>query len=521
MTTRDRTWSTAARHIVHLCRHEVHDQRAYLAAWVALVLVHPMAASVNWLPAGAPRVALVSMALPCLRVLLMAIVVGSMVHGDSPRDELAFWRTRPIAPARIALSKWLVVVLAFVLLPTAVVCAVALSVHVPAWHWPAMIMQVLLTEGAITGLVLVLATRTRHIATLLLTTTAALAAFVLLLNSLEQLRRVPWMRERDLMADSALATGAGLGLIAAAAAGLLLVAYRGHAARRSFAVGVLAAVVGLVAPWFAPALRATRPTPFSVDIDVSAATVRAEHLGPRDGRIGLVVEPRVGNLRGTDTAEVFLLDGWLHTPYGTRGVRQRTEPRHVAASADRPQAPLVAVLDAATFASLAGRPVRFDGQFNVDVTREETVATARLEAERTLVGDASYLRLEDVGLQASYSDWRSLATGMHVQMRKPGVPGGIYEFRLRDADGSCVTRSYPQMLVPFQTGLVLPTLSRPFSVHQVALAVPPSSCTPDLPRTIVEMRRKEKPPPSTVRVTFSFVVPATAGPPRVVLPPPR
>ena len=515
MTTRDDTWSTATRHIVHLCRHEVRDQRAYLAVWAALIVAHPLLASVPLPGAGAPRVALVFLVLPLLRVLLMTIVVGAIVHGDSPIDERAFWRTRPIAPVHLALAKWLVVVLTFVVLPTVVVCAVALSVQVPIWHWPWMLFQVIATEGAITGLVLVLASRTRHIAALLLATTGVAGVLVLLLNALEQLRRVPWMRDRGLMADSVLATGAGLSVMTVAAIGLLVLAYRGHAARRPFAVAILATFLALVAPWFLPALRTPRPAPFAVDVDMDGATVRAEQLGPTDDRVGLVVEPRVVNLRDTDRAQVFLLDGRLQTRHGPRESRRSNEPRSVVASAGRPQAPLVAVLDATTFAALAGRPVRFEGRFNVDVTREETVAAAPLEVGQTLTGDVTFLRLDDVRPQPAITSWDTVATGRQIYLQRPTVTRWGVEFRLRDRDGGCVTQGYPQVLLPFQADVVLPTLARPFSVYEVALALPPNGCTPDLGRTIVEMRRTQHPAPTAVPVAFSFVVPERVDPARV------
>jgi hypothetical protein len=177
-------------------------------------------------------------------------------------------------------------------------------------------------------------------------------------------------------------------------------------------------------------------------------------------------------------------------------------------------------LDAATFPNLAGRPVRFEGRFNVDVRREDTVATAPLEGGRTLRSDVSQLRLDDVNPPPPLSGWQALATAMLVRVQGLTPSYGVYEYRLRDDQSGCVARAHPQFLAP-SLGNVLPTLVRPFSAYQVVLSVAPGGCRPVPSRTLVEMRRIDSRVPTEVRVAFSFVVPATAEPPRVVVPPSR
>ncbi|HTV02512.1 MAG TPA: hypothetical protein VMF13_18330, partial [Luteitalea sp.] len=318
----------AATTLWHLCLHEVRVHRRLLFAWVLIAAAHPLVASMNWFGPSGPRGALMVMLLPLARVLVMAVIVAGMVHGDSPIDERAFWRTRPVPAPLLAASKALVAGGAFVLAPAALVTAAAWYFGIPLSDWPALLVQVVVTEAAAVGLVLTVATRTRVLPTLLLGAVFVVATFMLLISAIERLGRLPWVIERGLMADPQLAFWADLVVIAVAVTGLFFIGYRGPGERHRFAAGVLGSVLALIGVWFVPALRAERPGTPAFTMDLADAHVWAERL-TRDGKqIGIVVQPRVTPLRPGDTFEMTLLDGQLQTPAGVRAARRASDPRN-------------------------------------------------------------------------------------------------------------------------------------------------------------------------------------------------
>jgi hypothetical protein len=112
----------------HLCRHDLARFRVLAAVMVGLELLR--AAYAEWALQLAPfradarsGIGEGEMELDLLDLVmwgLIWLVTAIVVQADHPSDDRAFWRTRPIAPASVALAKLLVLTLVFVGVPSAI-----------------------------------------------------------------------------------------------------------------------------------------------------------------------------------------------------------------------------------------------------------------------------------------------------------------------------------------------------------------------------------------------------------------
>ena len=117
------------------------------------------------------------------RVVIGAAVIATLVQADSPIDDRAFWRTRPISPATMAGAKLTLACLVFVLVPLLVVLSVAAAVQLPARHWPAAVLGVVLGEVPLVMLAVVVAARTRRSSTALVGLAGVLVLLLLCAGS--------------------------------------------------------------------------------------------------------------------------------------------------------------------------------------------------------------------------------------------------------------------------------------------------------------------------------------------------
>lgn len=505
----------------HLLRHDVLTHRHLLIAWVCTVVAHPLAGWLSWaIGVTTHEIPILAVLLVVMRLVLMVVTIGLIVQGDSPVDDRAFWRTRPIAAGGLARAKLLLCGLVFVVVPTLVVCFVAAAVGVPWAHWPSMLWQVVATDAALAGTVFVLATRTRHVANLLLAVACCVGVLYLIVSAIEALRYVAWIRDREILADPAIATGVALAWVSLAAVVLGVVAYRGPAWRNRFAMGVLTTVLLIVASWFVPALRAARPLQDPVSVALTGVPVRAERLSQTSGRIGLVVEPVVSGLKATDSAQLYLLDGTLSGPWGSRAARTGNVPRSVFADDTRPSAPLLAVLDEPTFTTLAGRPATFRGRLNVQLVRTQLVATAPLADDATVTTPDARLIVHRVVATSEGREREAVADGLMLALRTPGRWNPAYTYRLRGVAPACLATVIPagRYSGPFLDIALLPTLARPFSVRRVTLTAMGAACIPRGPDTTLEVLASTYyPTPVAVPITVTFTVPRSAEPARTVV----
>jgi hypothetical protein len=507
-------------HVWHLVRNDLRAHHRLLLAWLAIVVAQPLVTAVAWWGALDSAVAWGPLsALVVVRIGLAGALVAMLVQGDSPIDDRAFWRTRPISPTTLAVAKLLLVVGIFVVAPMAVVLMVAAWVKVPVAHWPATLVQVFVMEAALAGLSLSLSTRTRSVAGLLLLALGSVVGFSMLLGSLQELRRVTWLAEVVKMADPRLGIWPMLTVAVIGFATVFVVGYHGWRRRHAFAVAALLTLLGPVSVLFLPQLQIAPPSPLPLGlrfVDTPTPAVRAERLPGNDRRVALIVEPVVTGRHDRDETRVFTADGTLQLPDGTERRTESSETPGLNAAQLRSRAAVLAILDAGTFATLRGQRVRFIGRLKVDVTRHDTEATAALEPGAIL--DTPHLRLvvgtvfDDRARPSGERRWaRAEALELHLQgLVTTWRHGHTYLLR-DDATGCEVTvqpysadRGLRSVLLP----PLLPTLAQPFTAWRVRMTqMLESECDVDVRRSIIELRMLESPPPSTVLVNQEFTVP--------------
>jgi hypothetical protein len=513
--------------ILHLLVHDLRTQRGLLLAWVVIVVAHPVMAWLPWSqsPSGvllAPPVLLVA-----ARLIIGSVALGSLIQQDSPIDDRAFWRTRPIRTGEMAAAKLTLAVVVFVLLPLAVVIAVAMAAGVPWSHWPSMVGQVVFTDAALVGLVMAAATRTQRVSTLLIAVVATVLGAYLLLIATTELRRspgmAPWASGSSIDPEVALPTiliWVSLGLWALTALG-----FAGHRRRMACALLAVATVAAMLVTWHVPQARlhqrANGPDGAEVRLTarVDGTRLRAVRMPHREHLIGIVAQPIVSGTRPGDRTRAFLLDGQLTGPGLDRPARRGTEPRSIPGGAEGLQMPLLGVFTPEEFARLAGKPVRFAGRLNLDVSRPTAVASGALAPGTQLVGEGSRLGIDRI-LEVSEGFRQPVADTYLMQTYVPGRwRARPYEYRLRDVRSGCqatlLLQSSPRAEIA--SIALLPTLARPFSYGATGLLVLDNGgCRPGRSSSVVEayhLRTLLHAVPVTVDFTMPSVLESVSEPP--------
>jgi hypothetical protein len=509
--------------VLHLIGHDLRTHRRFLLAWAAIVIAHPLVAMLPW--SGRPLAATLGPAvlLVVARLIVGTVVLGPILQQDSPIDDRAFWRTRPIAIGEMAAAKLTLAAMLFVLLPLVVVLTVAVAVGVPWAHWPSTVVQVLFTDAALVGLTMTVATRTRHVSTLLIAIVATLLVTYLLLVFALELRRIPslagWVDKGGLDPDLALPTmavWASVGLWTATAIGMA-----GPRRRNAFAAAGAATFAVLLVTWFVPQARVHHrrgDDGFGLTAAVDGRRVRAVTIPGRGDLVGIIATPTIGGAREGDRTQAYLLDGRLTGPTFDRAARGEQDPRSVVSSLNAPHTPLLAVLTPAEFTALAGSPVRFIGRLNLDTSRARLVSSSPVAAGAGLEGLGVRLTIDRV---REWSDDvpRPIADGRFVETYVPGLwRAQGHEYRLRDIRTGCSARLYPQSSLRGQIGRIalLPTLARPFTVQPTTVvAMVDGGCRPGPANAVVELHELRS-RVQAVQVTVDFTMPSAVEP---ILPP--
>lgn len=503
--------------VLHLVAHDLRSHRLLLLIWVAIVLTHPMTMLMSWERPLGP-LPLPAILIVVARLIIGTVLLGSILQQDSPIDERAFWRTRPIAPWEMAAAKLITAATFFLLLPLLVVLATASVVDVPAVQWPAVAGRVLVIDGALAGLTMAVATRTRRTSTLLIAIVASLLAGYLLLVSMVEMSRLPrmaaWLAAARLDFDIAWPTmclWASVGLWWAAAIG-----FAGYRRRNAFALAGAATVAAMLVTLLLPQARlhARSPAEFMpVTLTIGNDDVRAERL-PGLPLIGIVATPSVAGVQEGDRVQAFLLDGRITAAGFSKAARGDGQPRAFLTSLNQPQVPLLAVLTDAEFAALAGNPASFTGRLNVEIARKARVAEAPLAAGSALVVGGTRLAIHRI-LEPSSDMPQPVAEGMlteYYTVDQGGRRGR--EFRLRDRQSGCSAVLYPRLNLRSQMAFValLPTLARPFGVQSGTLvAMDDAGCRPDPAASLVEayeLRSQLSAVPLSVDFTMPSVIEA-------------
>lgn len=502
----------------HLIRHNLRTHRTLLFAWLAVVLALPLMANVPWsAQMGAGLGVGAALVLQGARVLLGMATIASMVQAGSPIDDRAFWRTRPIAPPTLALAHLLTASAIFVVIPTAIVLAVAMWFGVPRSHWPTTVLQVAAAEMAILAFGLVTASRTRNIATFIIAAVAGLVSFYVLVGAMYEVRRMLEWPGLWQMADPFKGFWASLGIGALLLPALFLVAMAGARHQRAFLAGVLGVLVLAAGMWFVPALRFVPPPAVDPGLSFTETSIHVEAVPDSPGAVALLLAARSKGGHPRDEWRFWLKGGTLKTAAGNRLLKG--SPAGYAARVKSPEVvTVIAILSASEFQALAGTRVRLEASLQGDVQRHVTEAASRLEAGVSLESDHQRLSVATVldGTPNPERRMRPVVDGLEIYLASPGLSfrhGHAYV--LRDRTSACEVSAYawPSPARRLTQVATLPTLARPFTVMRVELAERiPATCRVDPANAEIEMRTVETRSVGTLPVSLEFTLPAVVSP---------
>jgi hypothetical protein len=184
------------RSVAHLVRFDL--RRARLLAVLMVGLEIARAAFAEWTLHFAP-VAIAARAFGAfgaeaveffdpILVVATALTTAVIVQADLPTDDRAFWRTRPIAPLALAVSKLMVFALLFVAVPAVINAARLTAYGAPPSAAAAASFQILIDAGATVSLSWALALATRTLPRFIAAAAAALVGGFLALGAV-----VYWM----------------------------------------------------------------------------------------------------------------------------------------------------------------------------------------------------------------------------------------------------------------------------------------------------------------------------------------
>jgi hypothetical protein len=498
--------------VLHLVRHDLRTHRHLLLAWVAIVVVHPLASLLAWPAIDATGVA-VPPFLVASRLVLGAAAIATIVQADSPLDDRTFWRTRPVAARTMAAAK-LVMGALFVAVPLLVVLVVARLLGIPAGHLPSTIAQVVVTDAAAVGLVLFLSARTRHVATMLIALLGTLLAGYVLIVAITETLRVPWVRQFYALGPPSpqIALPTMLAIVALVSWIMTTLVFLGERYRLRLLLLCATGVLTLAVIWFVPAARGHRPTPRfdrAPSISVDAGRVRAERLA--SGRVALFSEGSLTGLQPGDRARQYLLDGMLDTPVGTLPARESTDLRFLEGHPE-PNTVLLGVLSDMDFQRLAGRPVRFDGRLTLEVSRTDVLGTLPVAAGEVLDAGDLRLRLHDVQPSVIVpANFRAVATA-DVTWTATWTQGSrlpLTQWWLRQGANRRFIGRFARARYAWL--VLLPSLAQPFGWQHAVLTVPAGTGAPiDAESATIEIEEPHGPVSTQRPARVAFVVPESA-----------
>lgn len=498
-------------HVWHLIRHNLLTHRAMLLAWFGVMLTLPLVALVPWSPTTRTGMGVASaLLLQGGRVVLGLVAIAAIVQATSPIDDRAFWRTRPISTRTLAGAHITTVMLVFVLVPTLVVFATAVAFGVPRVHWPGTLVQVAVTEMAIASLGLVVASRTRGVATFIIAALVGLASLYFLVGAMFELRRALAWPGHLQMADPVKGLWGTLGIGALLLPPLFLVAMAGGRRQRAFLSGVLGILVLATSVWFLPSLRFVPPALVDARLRFDAESVTFEPVPGTPGAVAIVLHPIPQGGHSRDSWRFWLDHGQLLTPRGTKRI-EATPDGVVPRLPQQSLSVVLAVLTADEARAFAGSRARFVGALRGDVERRITEATAMRASGGSL--DTGHLRLSITRLLDDTPDpsrpVRPVVAATEVVM----APWSMsfrhgHTYVLRDRTSGCevvaqrweATRALPVAL--------LPTLLPPFTVTRFELAEwLQATCHVDPAHTDVEVRTNEIRAVASVPLSLEFTMP--------------
>lgn len=499
--------------VLHLVRHDLLTHRRLLVAWLVVVLAQPLLT----LLAG-PAISATGIAVPVFlitsRLLLAAVALGTIVQADSPLDDRTFWRTRPIAARTMATAKLLIGAVV-VAVPLLVVLIVAPLVRVPWSHWPSTIAQVVVTDAAAVGLVLLLASRTRTVASMLIAVLGTVVGSYGLLIAITETLQAPWLKQFYTVAppNSQLAVPTMLMIIVLAAWTMTALVFLGQHYRLRLSLVGAVSVLALAVVWFVPAARLHRASPQFYprpSLSVDATQVRAERL--ESGRIVLLTTGTLSGVESGDRSRQYLVQGTIESEDGQVGTRRLGDPRFVTGRLG-PHPVLLGGLSEADFKRFAGRSVRFQGRVDVEVARTERIGTLPLVANASVAVGHALVRIREVRpsvpLRLTFAPLATVDVTWTATWKEPARWGATQWYLRHGAEREYVFRF---MQTPFVGFGLLPSLAWPFGLDRSVLYVPQRASPMVAATSALEVEEHRGVMHTELPLSLRFFVPTTVTP---------
>lgn len=456
--------------VAHLVGHDLRTHRLEVTVWLLVLAAHvPFGAAIaaGTLPIH-PEVATPALAL--VRLALAAITIGSILQADAPSDDRTFWRTRPVPRGAIAVAKVGFILVLFLGAPLAVVLLEAMWLRVPISHVPTIVFDVLAQDGALVGLMVLVATVTRRVAPMVLALVATGICLLLWLSLVGLVLRSPAVRRLYVAApQSADDVLPALGMLLALTTwAMALYAWRQAAERRGLAVlgvaGILAGVGVLTVPSLHAGHGAQRAVGRRAQVTSGTLVARTQAEG---GTVTLLAPLELDGLAVQADGTMSVRDGVLRA-----NGRQWPISSGVTAYTRLDQELWVASLSRAEFTTLADRQARVSGAIDVDV--QEPGQLGRLPVRRGEVLEVAGLRLEVLegrGHGAAPTG-RLAVTWTRPHMANFGWSRTELFFRSSEHGNVARVRAAPPYVNRSVDGAMLPTLAMPFGYRVLRLEGP-------------------------------------------------
>lgn len=456
--------------IAHLIGHDLRTHRLEIGTWLLLLCAHVpfgYAVATAAMPL-APEVA--TPALLLVRLVLGAITIASILQADAPTDDRSFWRTRPIPRGTMAMAKTALIAGVFLGAPLAIVLLEAMWLRLPLSQVPTISADVFMQDGALIGVMVLVASLTKRVASMVLALIGTGGGlFLLLALAGLVLRSAPVRRVFEAAPHKAEDVLPALGVLLALTTWTMsLYAWRRSTDRRALsligAAGVAAGAVALAVP--------------SVHAHRGAETI----AGGRAHVTNATLVARVAADGGPVTVLAPLeLDGVSLQANGTISVRggslqaqgRRLPVSRGIAGYTRLRRELwVTNLSPQDFQEVAGRPAQLTGTVYVDVKESGSLGRLVLRRGEGLTVDGLRLAVvEGVG-SAGASTGRLAVTWTRQDLANFGWQQTELFFRSTlKADRVRVTVA-PTYATRAVDGALLPTLSMPFGFRYVTLEGP-------------------------------------------------
>lgn len=456
--------------IGHLIGHDLRTHRLEIVTWLLLLCAHvPFGYAVvtDALPL-APEVATPTLLL--VRLALAAIIIASILQADAPSDDRTFWRTRPVPRGSIAVAKVGLIVALFLGLPLAVVLLEAVWLRVPLSHVPTIVLDVVMLDGAMVGLMVLVATLTRRVASMVLALIGSgVVLFLLVALAGLVLRSAPVRRVYEAAPQKADDVLPALGVLLAITTWTMsLYAWRRSTDRRGLsligATGLAAGAVALAVP----SVHAHRGAETFVGrrAQVTNATLVAR-VAADGGPVNVLAPVALEGVSLHAGGTISVRDGLMLV----EGKRFPVSSG-VAGYTRLDRELWVATLSPQDFLGAAGRPARLTGTVDVDVKESGNLGRLVLRRREVLAVDGLRLAMVDGVDSAGASTRRLGVTWTRQDLANFGWSQTELFFRAAESADRAPVAVSPAYVTRWVDGAMLPTLAMPFGFRYLTLDEP-------------------------------------------------